>query len=529
MNRILASKWTKAGAFLVCSLPLATVGWRAWKQDLGANPIEFITHATGDWALRFLLITLTVTPMRKVLGIPQLTLFRRMLGLFAFFYGCFHFLTYLWLDKFFDLAEILGDIGKRPFITIGFTSLILMVPLAVTSTAGWIKRLGPRRWQWLHRLIYISGLAAVIHYYWLVKSDIRLPALCGAILMLLLTARLPGLRTNQSKTTALKLLSIKRQTKDTVTLRFPLSGSQRLGARPGQFLTFDWIVDGKKLPRSYSISSSPLRTAYVEITVKEHGIVSSFLNRDAQEGLTVEAHGPYGQFYFDERRHRSIVLFAGGSGITPIISMLRYIEETTPDTDITLFYAVRTEHDVVFAEVLEKLRTRLPRFRCLVVASRPGVQWRGARGYLGRVLIEQHLGPISHQTFFLCGPAGFMATVKEILTSLGVRGDQILQERFTVGAPRATSSAASTCTVDFTKSGRKYEGSSAETLLMIAEKCGIDVPYSCRVGQCGTCVTRVLEGEVEMDVEEGLDPGLRTQGYRLLCVGRARGVVRLDA
>jgi len=210
-----------------------------------------------------------------------------------------------------------------------------MVPLAATSTAGWIKRLGPRRWQWLHRLIYISALAAVIHYYWLVKSDIRLPALYGAILILLLTARMFRSRTSRSrKTTGLRLLSIKRQTKDTVSLRFLMSGSQRLGARPGQFLTFDWIVDGKKLPRSYSMSSSPLRTGYVEIAVKEQGIVSAFLNRDAREGLTVEAHGPYGQFHFDERLHRSVVLFAGGSGITPIMSMLRYIEETAPDTEI---------------------------------------------------------------------------------------------------------------------------------------------------------------------------------------------------
>lgn len=530
MNSIRASKWTKAGAFLVCLLPLAALGWRAWKQELGANPIELVTHATGDWALRFLLITLAVTPTSKILSMPRFTLFRRMLGLFAFFYGCLHFLTYLWLDKFFDLSEILGDIGKRPFITIGFTSLMLMVPLAATSTAGWIKRLGPRRWQWLHRLIYISAFAAVIHYYWLVKSDIRLPALYGAILLLLLTARMLRSRTSPArKTTGLRLLSIKRQTKDTVSLRFLMSGSQRLGARPGQFLTFDWIVDGKKLPRSYSISSSPLRTGYVEIAVKEQGIVSAFLNRDARVGLTVEAHGPYGQFYFDERQHRSVALFAGGSGITPIMSMLRYIEETAPDTEIKLFYAVRTGQDIIFKEDLEKLQKRLPRFRYLVVASRPDMRWHGTRGYVNRALIVEHLGQISDQTFFVCGPAGFMATVKEILTSLGVRDEHILQERFTIAALGVESSAASTCTVDFTKSRRKYEGSSAETLLMIAEKHGIEVPYSCRVGQCGTCATRVLDGEVEMDVEEGLESGLRAQGYRLLCVGHARGLVSLDA
>ena len=530
MKNVLVGKPAKVGAFLLCLLPLATLGWRAWQQNLGANPIEFITHATGDWALRFLLITLAVTPMRTVLSMPQLTLFRRMLGLFAFFYGCLHFLTYLWLDKFFDLVEISGDIAKRPFITIGFTSLMLMVPLALTSTAGWIKRLGPPNWQRLHRLIYISGLAAAIHYYWLVKSDIRLPVLYAAILLLLLAARLPRLRSNRSKRAAsMRLLGIRRQTGDTVTLRFVMSGKQRLGARPGQFLTFDWIVDGRKLPRSYSISSSPLQTGCVEITVKEQGIVSSFLNRCAQEGLTVTAHGPYGQFYFDERHHQSIVLFAGGSGITPIISMLRYSEERAPDTEIMLFYAVRTEHDVIFEEELERLKTRLRRFRCLVVASRPAMQWRGARGHVSRALIEQHLGQFSHKKFFLCGPASFMTTVKEILTYIGVRGEQVLQERFTIGALASMRDAALTFTVDFAKSGRKCEAASADTLLVIAERHGINVPSSCRAGQCGTCATRVLAGEVEMDVEEGLDSGLREQGFRLLCVGHTRGYVSLDA
>jgi methionine sulfoxide reductase heme-binding subunit len=190
LNRIISSRWAKPSMFLICLLPALVLGWRAWSQDLGANPIEYITHSTGDWTLRLLLITLTVTPMRSVLQLPLLIRFRRMLGLFAFFYGCLHFLTYVWLDKFFDTKDILRDIGKRPFVTIGFASLMLMAPLAVTSTASWIRRLGGRRWQLLHRLIYFCGLAGVIHYYWSVKSDIRLPALYGALLCLLLANRL---------------------------------------------------------------------------------------------------------------------------------------------------------------------------------------------------------------------------------------------------------------------------------------------------------------------------------------------------
>ena len=525
---MLRNRWFKVLLFAVCLLPLGWLSWRAWNSDLTANPIEYITHFTGDWTIRFIVFTLTVTPLRRLLRRPNLVRFRRMIGLFAFFYGSLHFLTWLWLDKYFDMHEIASDVLKRSFITAGLAGLSLMLPLAITSTKGWIRRLGVRRWQRLHRLVYLAAIAGVVHYYWLVKSDIRLPVLYGAIVMLLLAARL---RTGRSKNRRrLKLSAIIRQTGDTVTLRFALSAAKPLGAKPGQFLTFEWVVEGKTLPRSYSISSSPLRSDYLEITVKEQGIVSRFLNRDAKEGLAVEAHGPFGQFFFDGKQHRSIVLFAGGSGITPIMSILRYIEEAAPDTEITLFYAVRTEHDVIFQEDLESLQKRLPRFRCMIVASRPGPEWHGPRGHVDRELIEQQLGQtVGHKVFFLCGPVPFMASIKEILTSLGVSFEQIRQERFTIGAMASGYAEASTCLVDFKRSGETYECSSADSLLVIAEKHDIDIPFGCRVGQCGECATRILEGEVEMEVEEGLEPKQRDQGYRLLCVGRARGRVTLDA
>jgi sulfoxide reductase heme-binding subunit YedZ len=190
MNSVLVSKWTKVFVFFLCLAPLASLGWRALQGNLTANPIEFITHATGDWVLRFLIITLAITPLRKALRLPQLIRFRRMLGLFAFFYACLHFTTYIWLDKFFDWAEMWHDVAKRRFITVGFAAFALLVPLAITSTAGWIRRLGGRRWQLLHRAIYASAMAGVIHYYWLVKSDHRKPLLYAGLLGLLLAWRL---------------------------------------------------------------------------------------------------------------------------------------------------------------------------------------------------------------------------------------------------------------------------------------------------------------------------------------------------
>src|SRR6202163_5079695 len=189
MHPLLNSKWSKPVVFLLCLLPLVALGGRALHGELTANPIEFITHATGDWTLRFLVFTLCVTPFRKILHLPELIRFRRMLGMFAFFYGCLHFTTYIWLDKFFDIHEMLKDIAKRPFITVGFSAFVLMIPLALTSTAWSIRRLGGKNWQRLHRLIYLTGILGVVHYIWLVKAEKRKPYEYGVVLTVLLLYR----------------------------------------------------------------------------------------------------------------------------------------------------------------------------------------------------------------------------------------------------------------------------------------------------------------------------------------------------
>ena len=183
--------WIKIPVFAACLLPLGSLLWDAYTDNLGANPIEVITRSTGSWTLIFLLITLSVTPLRRISGRQWLIKLRRMLGLFAFFYVSLHFTTYIWLDQFFDFAGMIKDIAKRPFITVGFSSFVLLIPLALTSNAVMIRRLG-RRWQQLHRLVYISAIGGVVHFLWLVKADIRRPLIYGAILTLLLGYRLLG-------------------------------------------------------------------------------------------------------------------------------------------------------------------------------------------------------------------------------------------------------------------------------------------------------------------------------------------------
>jgi sulfoxide reductase heme-binding subunit YedZ len=190
VRAILTSKWTKVAVFPLCLIPLGDLVWRILNNKLGANPVEFLQHATGDWTLRFLIFTLCITPFRKLFNLPDLIRFRRMLGLFAFFYVCLHFITYLGPDQQFDLAGMWKDVAKRPFITVGFTAFVLLIPLAITSTAGWIRRLGGKRWQMLHRSIYFAAVLGVIHYYWLVKSDVREPLFYGTLVAILLLWRL---------------------------------------------------------------------------------------------------------------------------------------------------------------------------------------------------------------------------------------------------------------------------------------------------------------------------------------------------
>lgn len=182
-------KVLKPFVFLLCLVPFFLLVWGALTNTLGANVIEAITHTTGDWILRFLLITLAITPLRQLTGWNWLIRFRRMTGLFAFFYSILHFTIYCLSIQAFNWTEIWTDIVKRPYITVGFLSFVFMIPLAITSTKKWVARLGGKRWQLLHRLIYLSGIGGVLHYLWLVKLDKTLPIRYGIVLAVLLLFR----------------------------------------------------------------------------------------------------------------------------------------------------------------------------------------------------------------------------------------------------------------------------------------------------------------------------------------------------
>lgn len=193
-------KYLKGALFLISLLPLGRLMWLGFHDDLGANPIEFITRSTGTWALVFLCITLAMTPMRLITGRPVWIQWRRMFGLFCFFYACIHFSIWFWLDQNLDLQAMWADVLKRPFITMGFVTFVLLIPLAITSN-NWAMRALGRRWSLLHKLVYVIACTAVIHYWWhkAGKNDLQTVSIYGLIILLLLLTRLPWLKTRLQK------------------------------------------------------------------------------------------------------------------------------------------------------------------------------------------------------------------------------------------------------------------------------------------------------------------------------------------
>jgi ferredoxin-NADP reductase len=332
----------------------------------------------------------------------------------------------------------------------------------------------------------------------------------------------------------LELVRITQQTPDTNTLRFAVRGERKLDALPGQFLTFSFLFDGKRETRCYSICSSTARSGYIEITPKrvKGGCVSVFLNDRAAIGMTVEATGPFGQFCFTPAEHRNIVLIAAGSGITPMMAILRYIDDLCLDTNVTLLYCVRTRSDIVFQTDLDDLLPRSKNLRCHLALSQPDPDWNGARGHINREFVSNAVPEFGDRVFFLCGPPPFMDTTRKILNELGVNPERIRQEIFGgAGAPPKAAPPPSSVgvAVDFARSGKTGAVAEGQTLLEAAAAAGVDIPSACRQGQCGTCKTRLLDGRVEMSTENGLDAESRARGFVLTCVGRPETSVRLDA
>jgi len=331
----------------------------------------------------------------------------------------------------------------------------------------------------------------------------------------------------------LTLARITPQSHDAKTLRFTFPQQQPAAARPGQFLTFEWRIDGRPVTRSYSVCSSPSQRGFVEITPKrvESGLVSVFLNDRASVGLTVKAHGPFGRFYFDESQHTRVALIAGGSGVTPLMAMLRYIDDLCLPVVVTLVYCVRTERDALFKDEYAALETRMPSFRFAMVLSQPDSEWAGWKGHLRREILEREVEKPEESTFFLCGPPAFMELARDLLREMAVEPSRILQESFGAAVAQGTQWTPGNGALEmkFSRSQAAFRVSPKETVLETSEKNGVLLPSGCRQGVCGTCATRLLSGKVSMENEEALSEQMRSEGFILPCVSRPLTDITLDA
>lgn len=340
---------------------------------------------------------------------------------------------------------------------------------------------------------------------------------------------------------ALRVARIFQETADVKTFRLaPVAGEELpFSFEPGQFLTISVMIDGKAVRRSYSIASSPCCHGWCEITVKQArgGAVSGHLHERARVGDVLDASGPFGRFTFRGREATSVVMIAGGVGVTPMMSAIRYLADQSWNGDIFLLYACQRLDAVIFRDELDRLARRYSNLHVtLVLADEPSPDWQGARGFITADLLRQVVPDLTTRRVHLCGPPPMMEAIKRELAKLGLPEGQLKTELFLSAGPAkpgvspaapAEGVAAASCR--FARSGKTVPLSAHQTILEAGESAGLSLEYSCRQGFCGVCKTRLLEGAVTMDVEDGLAPADKAAGYILTCQAKAQQNVAVDA
>jgi glycine betaine catabolism B len=559
-------------------VPLLILGWDAWHGQLGANPVNNALHITGILSLLFLFLSLTITPVRWVTKWGGWVAFRRTLGLYGFFYALAHLAIYVGLDRALDLSSTLNEIWSRRFLQLGMLAILLMVPLAVTSTDSMVTALGPRRWKQLHRLSYLVVALGVVHYFLLVKSDVRQPVAFGIVLAALLGARLgsallaprkPAHNTSTpSKAAAkkpwsgeLEVVALVQETPDVKTFRLmtPDRGPLPFTYLPGQYLNLQLEIDGRTIRRSYTIASSPTRPANCELTIKREseGLVSRYLHDTISVGSRLRVTAPAGRFTFTGAEAPAVLLIAGGVGITPLMSMVRALTDRAWTGDIYFVVIAKSRSDLIFHDEIESLRKRFPNLhvRTTLTRAEMDAEWMGQRGRATAHLLETFAPNIRTLPVYLCGPNPMMDNTRELLLEMGLTAKQIQTEAFVSPgvaghpemettaealpetAPAATSSNLSTAaarstgtaTVTFARSQAEANIAPDATVLDTAEEAGVDLPWECRSGICGTCKVRLLAGSVRMDAEDALSPAEKKQGLILACQAHAQGHITIDA
>lgn len=337
--------------------------------------------------------------------------------------------------------------------------------------------------------------------------------------------------------------SIIKETPNVKTFRLlPSSGDRFLPFTfvPGQFLNLAFWIGGARMNRSYSISSSPTQREYLDLTVRREprGAVSRHIVDLLKVGAKIEAGGPVGKFTFTGKEADSIVLISGGVGITPMVSISRYLTEQSWPGDIFFIYVCRTPADYIFADEIAALERRNPKLHVAITMTRPeGTDWKGPRGHLTKELLTQTVPNLTSRRIHLCGPIPMMDATKALLAEMGVPPDQLKTEAF--GTPKPSPAAAGTTAkataeatgplVTFSKNNKSSKIHTDQTVLELSEELGIGIEFSCRVGTCGVCKVKMTSGEVDQAVQDALDADDKTNGIILACQAKPKGEIAVEA
>jgi ferredoxin-NADP reductase/DMSO/TMAO reductase YedYZ heme-binding membrane subunit len=543
------------------AVPFAILVYDAYQRQLGANGTKFAIHTTGLLALLFFVLSLAVTPLKRLTGWNELVATRRALGLYGFFYLVTHFGIFFVLDREASVSGTVHEILTRRYLQIGSVALLLFTPLALTATDGMITRLGARRWKRLHRVSYVATSLGSLHYILQTKSDLRQPLVFAGVLGVLLGSRVVGYYADRARrakrprpwTGELRIARTADETHDVRTFRLvpPSGGPLPFTHRAGQYLNLALVIDGKRVNRSYTIASAPTQTAYCEITVKKasDGWASHHLHERLAEGALVKVSAPAGRFVFEGEGTSRVLLVAGGVGITPLMAMVRTLTDRAWRGRIDLVYSVKTKADIVFEKELTELGQRFPDLHLTVTLTREpkDSEWTGERGPITRELLQRVAPNLRGTPTYLCGPDPMMAAMTTLLRGLVDPSAPIHVEAF-VSPPRApamegdvaTEEAAeadespargdgSSVMVQFATSGASTSVEEGQTLLDAAEDLGIDIPFDCRAGICGQCKTKLVKGRVVMDVQDALTPEDRRRRLVLACQARPVRDVIVDA
>jgi ferredoxin-NADP reductase/DMSO/TMAO reductase YedYZ heme-binding membrane subunit len=551
-SRVIDGPFLKRFVIACAVVPALLLALDAYHGRLGVNGVNYAIRSTGMLGLVFLTLSLLVSPLRRLTGWHVLISVRRNLGVAGFLYILAHFTIYFVYDRGADVGSTIEEIVERVYLWFGFGALVLMVPLAITSTDTMVSWLGPKRWKALHRLAYLAVLGGVVHFYLLVKSDTRRPFAFSVVFTGLMVFRVvreeldlrKELKTARTRVLPPKSVApakkkfwsgqlvvarIFQETHDTKTFRFRMPDRSALPFVhiAGQYINLKLTIDGRRVNRSYTISSSPTRPEYCEITVKRapNGHGSQFMHDKVSEGDRIDVSAPAGKFLFAGHEAERIVLVAGGVGITPCMSVVRSLTDRCWPGHIYLLFSVRQRGDVIFEHELAELQKRFPNLHVEIIVS-------SERGHLTREIVASHVPELTRGPIMMCGPGPMMKAMRELLVGMGIPNDEVHEEEFVsppmppAGAPEppledALPAEGAVPNVRFAKTDKTTEIPAELTVLEAAEECGVSIPFECRSGICGQCKTKLISGKVVMEVQDALTSGDRAKGLILACQARA--------